>query len=195
MRMFVAVVPPQHALAELDAFLEPRRDVDSPLRWTSPEQWHLTLAFLPHVEDRALDDLVERLERAGRRRAPFTARIAGAGAFPNAGRARVVWSGVEHEGVELARLATGVRAAASRAGAEVGGGTFHPHLTLARLPRPVEATRWLRVLEGFAGSPWETTEFELIASHLGEGPRRRPRYESFGAFEIGPPQVTPDEPT
>ena len=35
-RMFVAVLPPDHVLDELEEFIGPRRDL-SPFRWTQPE--------------------------------------------------------------------------------------------------------------------------------------------------------------
>lgn len=179
MRMFVAVLPPQEALDDLDAFLEPRRAAGD-LRWSQADQIHCTLAFLPDVPDRALDDLVERLERAAQRRTPFRTRIAGGGAFPDVARARVLWAGLDldvqgHE--ELGRLASGARAAANRAGVPVDGQGFRPHLTIARLGFPAEVTNWVRLLDAYAGPEWEVGEVTLIASHLGEGPRRRPRYE------------------
>ena len=73
----------------------------------------------------------------------------------------------------------------AKAGAAPEGGPFHPHLTLARLRRPGEVTRWLRVLGGYAGPGWTSDEVTLIESHLGEGPRRRPRYEVLGRFPLG----------
>jgi 2'-5' RNA ligase len=182
--MFVAVVPPEEAVEDLEAYVEPRRG-SAPFRWTQPDQWHLTLAFLAHVPDRALDDLVERLARGARKRTPMPARVAGGGAFPHVGRAKVLWAGVETDQVELSRAATGARAAASRAGIEVDGQRFRPHLTLARINHPVEATRWVRVLDAYAGPPWQIEEVALIASHLGEGPRRRPRYETLATFALG----------
>lgn len=186
--MFVALVPPAEALEHLEEFLTPRQEAGPDLRWTAPEQWHLTLAFMAEVAERRLDDLAERLTRAAARRTPFGARVVGAGAFPDAARAKVLYAGVEtDDGVELARLATGVRAAANRAGAVPDGGRFHPHLTLARTRRPTEVTRWLRVLAAYAGPPWSAEEITLVASHLGEGPRRRPRYEVVGAFPLGKP--------
>ena len=94
MRLFAAIVPPDEVLEDLEEFLAPRREA-AEFRWTVPEQWHLTLAFMPAVADRRLDDLVERLTRAGRRRTPFGLRVAGGGAFPNPGRARVLWAGLE----------------------------------------------------------------------------------------------------
>jgi 2'-5' RNA ligase len=185
--MFVAVLPPAGALEHLGEFLAPRQEAAPDFRWTLPEQWHLTLAFMPAVADRHLEDLQERLGRAAARRTAFAVRIAGGGAFPGPARAKVLYAGVatDAEGsVELGRLATGARAAAAKAGTEVDGGRFHPHVTLARTGRPLEATRWVRVLDGYRGPSWPAEEIALVASHLGEGPRRRPRYEVVDVFPL-----------
>lgn len=186
MRMFVAAVPPDRALEDLEEFLAVRRDVAA-FRWTVPEQWHLTLAFLAEVPDRSHDDLVARLERAARKRRPMVATITGGGAFPHVGRAKVLWAGVDlDDPEELRRLATGCRAAASKAGIEVAGERFKPHVTLARMGRPVEATPWVRLLDAYRGPSYDLDEISLIASHLGEGPRKRPRYEVVQTFPLGP---------
>ncbi len=185
--MFAAVVPPEDVLEELEEFLAPRREA-APFRWTRPESWHLTLAFMAQVPDRSYDDLLERLTRAGRRRSPFTLSLAGGGAFPNVGRAKVLYAAVEGEPdalEELRRLATGARAAANKAGAPAEGAAFRPHLTLARMNRPVEATRWIRVLSAHHSRPFQVTEAVLVRSFLGEGPGGRPRYEVVETFPLG----------
>ncbi|WP_252274980.1 RNA 2',3'-cyclic phosphodiesterase [Nocardioides sp. LMS-CY] len=187
LRMFAAVVPPAEAVEDLDEFLEPRRTA-APFRWASGEQLHVTLAFLARVEERRLDDLAERLARAAARRTAFETAIAGGGAFPNVGRARVLWAGLdldEAARVQLDRLATGCRAAAARAGIEVDGQRFRPHLTVARVGHPTELTSWVRLLDGYAGPRWSVDRVTLVASYLGEGPRGRPRYEEVGEFELG----------
>ncbi len=185
MRMFVAAVPPLAVLEHLDEFLSVRREA-ADFRWTVPDQWHLTLAFLADVPDRAHDDLVERLSRAASKRHPMTATIAGGGAFPSVGRARVLWAGVDlDDREELRRLATGCRAAASKAGIDVAGERFRPHVTLARMGRPVEATSWVRLFDAYRGPAYNLDEISLIASHLGEGPRKRPRYEVLETFALG----------
>lgn len=184
--MFVALVPPADVLEHLEEFVDPRRDAGHALRWATWEQWHVTLAFMPGVPDGARDDLVERLTRAARKRAPFRASLAGGGAFPDVGRAKVLYAGVRvDDAEELGRLSVGSRAAASKAGAEVGGGRFHPHLTLARSGRPFEATRWIRALASYQGPEWLVDTIVLIESHLGEGPRGRPRYEHVIALPMG----------
>ena len=185
-RMFVAVVLPDEALEHLDEFLDVRRRA-ADFRWASREQLHVTLAFLAAVPDRTLDELVERLGRAAAKRTAFDTRIAGGGAFPTPADARVLWAGLEVDdvaGTELDRLATGVRSAASSAGIAVDGGRFRPHVTVARLRRPQEVSRWVQLLDGYAGPPWWADTVELVASHLGQGPRGRPRYETVDTFPL-----------
>lgn len=185
--MFAALVPPDDVVEDLAEFLAPRQEAEPGFRWTTPEQWHVTLAFMGTVPDRSLDDLVERLGRAAARRTPLDLTVAGGGAFPNPARAKVLYAGIDAAGrdPDLRHLAVGTRAAATKAGADAEGGRFHPHLTLARLRRPAEATRWIRVLEAYRGPTWTATEVTLVESHLGEGPRRRPRYEVVGTFPLG----------
>ncbi len=186
MRMFVAVVPPAEAVEHIGEFLEPRQAADPTLRWTEPYQWHLTLAFLPEVGARTLDDLVDRLTRAAAKRSPFSVTLGGSGAFPSPDRARVLWLGATPDPPDsLTRLSTGVRAAANKAGAVVEGGRFRAHLTLARLRQPQDATRWLRVIESYAGSPWTADRIELIESHLGQGRGGHPRYETIASMPLG----------
>src|ERR1035437_7461174 len=122
MRMFIALPLPEAVKEDLSTFLEPRQEAAPDLRWALPEQWHLTLAFLPEVADRHTDELLERLERAASRRKPLDLRLIGAGAFPHAGHAKVLWGGVEHDGEELMRLAGGGRGGRGGGGEGGGGG-------------------------------------------------------------------------
>lgn len=172
MRMFVAAYPSEEAVEHLAEFLDVRREAGS-FRWTEPHRWHLTLAFLDSVPDRVLDDLTDRVGRAAAKRRPMTATFAGGGAFGHAGRAKVLWVGVETDAPELDRLSRGVRAAAAKAGAPPSGERFVPHLTLARVNPPIEATRWLRVLDSYRGPAWPLERIALVESHLGEGPRHQ----------------------
>ena len=193
MRMFVAVLPPEDVVEDLDEFLAPRREAGA-FRWSTPEQWHLTLAFAENVPDRAYDELVVRLTDAAAKRRPIRAAVAGGGAFPHAGRAKVLYAGIEADD-DLERLATGARNAVTTSGVVVDGQRFRPHLTLARMGRPVEATRWVRLLDAYAGPAWTVEEIALVASHLGEGPRKRPRHEVVETFSLGPAGSAPAPPS
>ena len=189
-RLFAALIPPAAALEHLDAFLEPRRAAADPdLRWAAPPQWHVTLAFAADTPEYLLDDIAERLAVAAQRRHLGPLAIAGGGAFPDPDRARMLWTGLAHdlpsERDELAALARGARTAFATAGADADGQRFRAHLTLARLRRPANVTRWVRVLEPYAGPSWRPDAVSLVASHLGEGPRRAPRYEVLATCLLG----------
>lgn len=186
MRLFAAVTPPASAVEHLDAFLDVRREA-APFRWVDPGGWHLTLAFMGAADPWRLEELEERLGRAAGRRTAFEAAFSGGGAFPNVGRAKVLWAGLDltaEARTELARLTTGARAAATKSGIEVDGQRFRPHLTLARLGHPAEVSNWVRLLDAYRGQTWTVDRLSLIESHLGEGPRGRPRYEVVGEWPL-----------
>jgi 2'-5' RNA ligase len=188
--MFVAVLLPEAVIADLDEFLAPRREA-AEFRWTLAEQYHVTLSFLPMVPDRKVEDLVERLGRAAARRTSFETRVTGGGAFPNPGRTKLLYAGLELDDparTELDRAATGARAAATRAGVEVDGQRFRPHVTVARINRPTDTTNWVRLLDAYAGPGFTVDTVALVASFLGEGPRNRPRYEVLEELPMSPPR-------
>jgi 2'-5' RNA ligase len=183
LRMFVAVVPPDDVTSHLAATLEPLRRTDSRPRWTTTEQWHVTLAFLPSVSAAVLPDLTSRLQRIAARREALDLSLVGGGAFPQRSRARVLWVGVDAAG--LRELATAARAAATKAGTEVAGSDrFRGHVTIARLTQPCDATDWVEQLRGYRGPSWNASSIHLVRSHLGQGPGRRSRYETVATFEL-----------
>lgn len=191
MRAFVAAVPSDTAIDHLDEFLDIRREVGG-FRWAPPEQFHVTLAFAASVPDRCYDDWLARLERAARKRAAFTTAIAGGGAFPHVADAKVLWAGLaldDDAATEMSRLATGARAATSKAGIDTDGRRFHPHVTVARLSYPDEVSNWVRLLDAYEGPSWTVDRISLIQSHLGEGPRGRPRYEVREEFPLADAQA------
>lgn len=185
--MFVALLPPDDVLEDLEELVAPRREAPvegRPLRWTPAEQWHVTLAFMASVPDRSLDELLERLAVAAARTAPFDVWLTGGGAFPDVAAGRALWTGVE-PAEELAALAVRARHAAVASGVEVDGQRFRPHLTLARANRPTELTRWVRVLGPYRSPLWPAERLALVASYLGEGRRGGPRHEVVAEAPIG----------
>ncbi|MDX6336302.1 MAG: 2,3-cyclic 3-phosphodiesterase [Streptosporangiaceae bacterium] len=187
MRLFVAVAVPAQAADELDDAVAPVRPSWPGLRWTGRDAWHLTLAFLGEVNETVSARLGPRLERAAARHSCLPVSLGGAGAFPAAARARVLWTGVQGEPRELAALAASVAAGARRAGAPPAeeGRPFRPHLTLARCRDPLDVRPLVDRLSGYAGTPWTAEEIYLIRSHLPGGrPHDRPRYEALGRWPL-----------
>jgi 2'-5' RNA ligase len=138
-RAFVAVVPPREVLDAVGkvswrAMHRPRElalpRLWSP-RWTTRDQWHLTLQFLGARVD--LDGATSLL--ASVRGSPVTTRLGGLGGFPTAKRANVLWIGATEGARELGALAATVANAMMPIAGDPDALPFHPHLTLARLGR------------------------------------------------------------
>ena len=151
------------------------------LRWTRPEGWHLTTAFMGSVSDLARERLIEGLADVAARTVAFEVGIGGALCFPAPDRTRVLALGVPTGHAELELLARSCRDAASHAGANPDGGRFTGHLTLARARRPFEDTKWIRVVDSFGPWAWKATELVLIESHM-EDPGNR--YEVLERFPL-----------
>ncbi len=187
MRLFVALVPPADAVEDLEEFLAPRRQA-ADFRWAPAEQFHVTLAFMGSVEEWRIEEYVERLTDLVASSPVATVRLAGPVVFPDAARARVLATGVvpESEGADvvLEQMASRARSAAVTSGMEVDGQRFRSHVTLARMRQPTEASNWVKLLDTYAGPAWAASEIEVVASHLGEGPRGRPRHETLATLPV-----------
>jgi RNA 2',3'-cyclic 3'-phosphodiesterase len=185
MRLFVAVTPPAAALAELDAAVAGLRAEWPGLRWAGQDRWHVTLAFLGEVAEERLDDLGRRLERAASRHHSLRLHVGRGGAFPAAGKARVLCAHIDGDQralADLRHLAASVSAAARRAGAPPPdeGRRYRPHLTLARSKQPANLSPLVAALSGFRGTAWDASRIELILSRTGP----QPSYEAIGNWPL-----------
>jgi 2'-5' RNA ligase len=185
-RLFVAVVPPPEALEHLAAALGGARSREAAvlgaetLRWSRPDTWHLTLAFLGEVADRLVPDLERRLHRAAARHSAADVALTGAGRFDG----RVLWIGFSGEVTGLKRLAASVQAASRRAGAGVDERPLRPHITLARARDPLDLRPAVAALAGYAGPSWTAHEIVLVRSRLGGGPGRTALHEEVGRHPL-----------
>ncbi|MEV4671794.1 MULTISPECIES: RNA 2',3'-cyclic phosphodiesterase [Actinomadura] len=188
MRLFVALVPPPDVLDELDEAVRPHLDAVPELRWVRRDLLHVTLTFLGEVDDRTLDRLLPRLERAVGRHERMDLSLAGAGAFPGSGaHARVLWTGLYGDRRRLARLAASTTAAGRRVGTlpDKHRG-FRPHLTLARSRRPVDVRSLIEELSAFAGTPWTADSIQLVRSRLPGKDCDQVTYESLKTWSLRP---------
>lgn len=181
----MAIALPPEAASELDEVVAPLRPSWPELRWTGVDAWHLTLAFLGEVDEVVTGRLAHRMTNAARRHTPLSLSLAGAGAFPVAKRARVLWTGIEGDLEGLGRLADSVAAGARKAGAAPADSRrgYQPHLTLARFRAPADVSSLVDRLNSFAGTPWVASEIYLIHSRLGA----HPRYEVLGSWPLRAP--------
>ncbi len=152
-RLFVAVWPPPDVVEAVAAVARPPV---VGLRWTRPEQWHVTLRFLGWVED--VDAVSQALEAATAEVPPVEATL---GPALDRFGPRVLHVPVEG----LDPVATEVVRATADLGKPPEDRPFAGHLTLARVAKGVRVD--LRPLVGHAVSGrWPVEEVTLVESRL-----------------------------
>jgi 2'-5' RNA ligase len=112
------------------------RFADAPgLRFTDPEQAHVTLKFLGDTDEDRLPELTDELATAVAESAvdPFALHVAGLGVFPSLDYISVVWVGADDGGDELTRLHEAIEARTVAMGYDEEEHEFTPHATIARM--------------------------------------------------------------
>jgi 2'-5' RNA ligase len=181
-RLFVAITPSVMALGELERVVAPLRASRPELRWASPESWHVTLAFLGEVSEKAVPRLETKLGNAAAKHHALGLQTASGGAFPSVPKARVLWTGLDGDLEALANIAQSVDEAARHAKVlpPDAGRRFRPHITLARCKEPVDVSDLVDSLKAHTGCPWTADRIHLIRSYL--GPNQH--YESLGSWSL-----------
>lgn len=169
-RLFIAVWPPPAVIEEVARLERPER---AGIRWTSHEQWHVTLRFLGEVPQTASDAVVDAL--AGVNLPVVTAELGQA--VTRLGRAVLC---VPVTGLEP--LADRVVSATASQGRPPEHRPFRGHITLARASQRGADLRSLSAYPGMRLAPvsWPVTAVVLVRSHLG---RARGRYENLATID------------
>lgn len=160
MRLFVAVEVPGELRHKIAALQRPAEG----LRWVTPEQMHLTLRFVGHVEETIGARIKAGLQEI--RANKFRLELSGAGAFPRPNSARVLWLGIS-DPQPLIDLKKEVDRAVDLPDPD-GDRAYKPHLTLARIkdPRRVKARDLLAPFEQFPPAGFDVDHFVLFSSKL-----------------------------
>jgi RNA 2',3'-cyclic 3'-phosphodiesterase len=133
-------------------------------RWVAPENLHLTLRFMGHVDRELALGIADRL--ASRRLVAAQLELGELGTFTRGRLVRVVWAGLRTGALAAQELAAAVEAECAGAGLPPEARAFAPHLTLARsrerFGAPLPELPALPRLD-----PWLADELVLFQSQLG----------------------------
>ena len=172
-RMFIAIESPPAIKAALKRAQQSLRRLvgESGVRWTSEEQFHLTLTFLGNVPAASVELLSSSLAETCLGFGALCLRAEGIGFFPSSRRPRVVWAAVTEKDGRLRELHRMLVEATATFSNEEPENDFHAHITLGRvkhLARPDEAslaTKAMQFAETVFGE-WKVDKVQLIRSQL-----------------------------
>jgi 2'-5' RNA ligase len=187
MRLFVAVAIDEAARAVATEVQQRLQVAVSPVlkaRWVPPQNMHLTVRFIGHVDDAhsqaVIDALTPPIDVA-----PFDIALAGCGMFPAGGAPRVLWIGLERGLAPLAQLHEACNQRLRPFGFEPEARPFSAHLTLARIKdAPRGSARAVRDAVNAITVPvtrWHVNHATLFQSHLSP---KGARYVPIGRTEL-----------
>jgi len=168
-RLFVALEIPSAVRDNLAALINGLRAADASssknkARWVRPENLHVTLKFIGHIDAGKLDAIRASLAEVSSG-GTVELRFRGLGFFPNEKRPRVFWAGIAAS-PNLAPLAAEIDARLEKLGIPRETREFAPHLTLARFDPPGVSEK-LRAAQENAAREFgavRTGEFHLFES-------------------------------
>jgi 2'-5' RNA ligase len=188
-RLFVAIKVPEEVRENM---LRVQRELQTlaprgVVRWTKPEQFHLTLRFLGDVPSDQVVGLQESLRAACSGTSPLHLQAHGVGFFPNARSPRVIWIGI-HDGEDrLAAFQMKIQNAVQTVTAEQAENQFAGHITLGRFKQfsrhnISQLVNHAESVKSRSFGEWTSREIELIRSELLPA---GPRYTSLAACPLG----------
>ena len=171
-RAFIAIALEPGLVAELKKVqqeLQARLPDDS-VRWSRPEQLHLTLKFFGHVATQRLNDLAAALNRACAGIDSFQLALENVGCFPHTKKPRVLWTGIDGELESLRKLQERIEQETGNFGDHKEERLFQPHLTIGRIQAiGIAARRAGEVVERTHVSKlggWTVRQIKLMHSEL-----------------------------
>lgn len=139
------------------------------ISWVKEENLHLTLRFLGEQDEKGLRQAIEVGQTVAAQHGSFRFVVRGAGVFPDARRARVLWVGVEEPVEPLYGLAQHLEKDLRQRGFPPEDKPFRSHITLARIKEPPPAQVIQRLMEALPDEPLGSVEvrsFVLMQSVL-----------------------------
>jgi len=141
------------------------------IRWTKPEQFHLTLRFLGEVPAGRVAALQEAINAVCAGEPALRLRTQGVGFFPNARAPRVIWAGVNDGEGRLVDLQKEIEGAVQPFTQEQGTERFAGHVTIGRVkflkrPEIEKLAAHAQAVKDRLFGEWTANEVELIRSDL-----------------------------
>jgi 2'-5' RNA ligase len=172
-RLFVAIFPGREVAEHLREAIRSmaKQIATGAIRWTVPEQIHLTLNFLGSIETSRIAEFEAALQSVSCQFACHSLRVAGVGCFPSLERPRIIWAGLTGVLEPLQRLKELLDRALERLDHLPETRPFHPHLTIGRVEELTAHQRQClrRAIGSFERSDfgqWQTKGLDLVQSVL-----------------------------
>jgi 2'-5' RNA ligase len=144
-----------------------------------PQQnWHLTLAFIGHLDEDKASELMALLTSYMWGKS-FNLSIRNFGGFPSLEEAKILWAGVHKGQSEITDLALELRKQLDNLGIKYDDKPFVPHMTLARIRSSKNISRLKE-----NGKMKQEITFEVNRFHLFDSEKQKNPYQIIETISL-----------
>ena len=131
------------------------------MAWTKPPNWHVTLFFLGATPDWQVGILGQLIDSSFYEIPSFISLLRGLGVFPEEGKPRVLWLGLDNFQPLMAAYAA-LGDLLQKNGFNVGPKPLKPHLTLARIKSLADRTSLEALISEYQSFDFGTVDINRV---------------------------------
>ncbi len=153
------------------------------IKWTNPENIHLTLAFLGDTEEKLIKAITSMLNEKCKGSGKFEFIIKGAGIFRNLRDPRIIWTGIEpseklsHDNEIIVNGLKGLDI-------KIEDRPFNPHLTIGRIKHLNDSERLKALTEEFRNTKIQKVPVNEVILYESILQQNGPVYKSLAKFNL-----------
>ena len=133
MRTFIAFDLSEEIKTELERLQKELKTTEPDIKWSNPQNIHLTLKFLGEVDEENIKEIKQLLDEVSGKIRPFEITLGKVGAFPSLDRMKVVWVGIDKGSKNVIETANLIEDSSEAIGFFKEDRKFSAHLTLGRV--------------------------------------------------------------
>lgn len=187
-RTFLALELPDAVKLALRRRIERLARMIPEVRWVDVASLHVTLAFLGEIDTSHLEAATQAAASVASGHTSFLLRLASIGAFGSARSPRVIWVGLDGAKARLLALQAALANDLAARGFPREERPFAPHLTLARIKKPLSDAAFTALAQA-QGEPmvdvtWTADAISVMKSELA---RPAARYTALSRWPLAQP--------
>ena len=182
-RIFIAIkVDPSNNLAGIMSALKSELKNER-IKWTDPENIHITLLFLGDTEEAKIGEITTILKERCSGTGEFELIIKGLGVFKNLNDPTVIWTGIVPS-KKLDQLNESIVNGVRNIGIKVDIRPFKPHITLGRIKSLKSKPVLKRFLEDYQEKEIQKIAVKEIILYESKLFQTGPKYNAIGVFSL-----------
>ncbi len=184
-RTFIAVKLPDHVIRKLAELQLDLKNYGLRIKWTRPENIHLTLKFLGDIHPDDVEPVCRVVDASVKGFTPISLYASAVGFFPGIRRPRVLWTGISGQSDMLEKLHHAIDAGLVSLGLVKDDRRFTGHLTLGRFKGQPEPELLIDMMKMYKDMTSDEFIVDAVSVYKSDLKPSGPIYTNLSSIQLG----------